>query len=147
MRRLKHWHLGKQVVWYTFVGVAQLLLDWLCFVALTAWGMPVAPANVLARVVAAMLGFTANGAVTFKSRLSTTVLIRFSTVWIPLTLANTVAVWALGAFGGLHVAWLLKPLIDGLTAVVSFVLARYWVFRARHHEHETQRDTSPNQES
>lgn len=146
MHRLKHWHLGKQVVWYTFVGVAQLLLDWLCFVALTAWGMPVAPANVLARVVAAMLGFTANGTLTFKSRLGSKVLLRFTTVWIPLTLANTAAVWALGAFGGLHVAWLLKPLIDGLTAVVSFVLARHWVFRARHHEHPRQPDASADKQ-
>lgn len=134
--RLKSHGIGRQLAFYFVVGVAQLIVDWLCFVLLTAAGMPVAPANVIARVCAAVLGFTANGTVTFKSRLRPAQLARFVTVWIPLTLANTLAVWALEAIGGLHLAWLIKPLVDALTAAAGFLVARHWIFRAHAKEPE-----------
>lgn len=131
---LLHWlnthGIGRQLAFYFVVGIAQLVVDWLCFVLLTAWGMPVAPANVIARVCAAVLGFTANGTVTFRARLRRAHLARFVAAWIPLTLANTLVVWALEMVGGLHLAWLIKPLVDALTAAVSFVVARHWIFRA-----------------
>jgi putative flippase GtrA len=128
--KVKRNALGRQVAWYLVVGAAQLIVEWLCFVALTAWGMPVAPANVVARVAAALLGFTMNGMVTFKSRLHGALLLRFVVTWIPLTGANTLLVTVAERLGGLQVAWLLKPLVDGLTAVVSFLIARHWIFRA-----------------
>lgn len=132
--RLKRHGIGRQLAFYLVIGIAQLVVDWLCFVLLTAWGMPVAPANVIARVCAAVLGFTANGTVTFKSRLRPAQLGRFVTAWIPLTLANTLVVSALGAIGGLHLAWLIKPLVDALTAAAGFVVARHWIFRAHPNE-------------
>lgn len=89
-------NVGRQVLFYIFIGVAQLIVDWLCFVALTAWGVPVAAANVIARVLAALLGFSMNGAVTFQSQLKIALLVRFMAAWIPLTLANTLAVSATG---------------------------------------------------
>jgi putative flippase GtrA len=137
--RLNRHGIGRQLAFYLVVGIAQLVVDWLCFVLLTAWGIPVAPANVIARVCAAVLGFTANGKVTFKSRLRPTQLARFVTAWIPLTLANTLAVWALEVIGGLHLAWLIKPLVDALTAAAGFVVARHWIFRA--HAKEPDRTT------
>ena len=134
--RLKGHGIGRQLAFYLVVGISQLVFDWLCFVLLTAWGMHVAPANVIARVCAAVLGFTANGTVTFKARLRRAHLARFVAAWIPLTLANTLAVWALEAVGGLHFAWLIKPLADALTAVAGFVVARHWIFRAHPDEPE-----------
>ena len=131
VRRLKHHGIGRQLVFYFVIGVTQLVVDWLCFVLLTAWGMPVAPANVIARVCAAVLGFTANGTVTFKSRLRPAQLVRFVAAWVPLTVVNTSAVWALEAVGGLHLAWLVKPLVDALTAAAGFLVARHWIFRVR----------------
>ncbi len=128
-RRLKHHGIGRQLAFYFVVGITQLVVDWLCFVLLTAGGMPVAPANVIARVCAAVLGFTANGTVTFKSRLRPAQLARFVAAWVPLTVANTIVIWALGAVGGLHLAWLIKPLIDALTAAAGFLAARHWIFR------------------
>ncbi len=128
--RLMRHGIGRQLAFYLVVGIAQLVIDWICFVLLTAWGMPVAPANVIARVCAAILGFTANGTVTFKSRLKPAQFARFVTAWIPLTLINTSAVWALDAIGGLHFAWLIKPLLDALTAAAGFIVARHWIFRA-----------------
>lgn len=128
--RLKSHGIGRQLAFYFVVGITQLVIDWLCFVMLTAWGMPVAPANVVARVFAAVLGFTANGTVTFKSRLRPAHLARFVATWIPLTLANTIVIWALEAVGGLHLAWIIKPLVDALTAVAGFLVARHWIFQA-----------------
>lgn len=146
--RLNRHRIGRQLAFYLVVGITQLVVDWLCFVALTAWGMPVAPANVIARVCAAVLGFTANGKVTFKARLRRAHLARFVAAWIPLTLANTLVVWALEALGGLHLAWLIKPLIDALTAVAGFVVARYWIFRPHPREPEgTMGAGHPPQES
>lgn len=127
-RRLKQHGIGRQLTFYFVIGITQLVLDWLCFVLLTAWGMPVAPANVIARISAAVLGFTANGTVTFKSRLRPAQIARFVAAWIPLTLANTTVIWALEAVGGLHLAWLIKPLVDALTAAAGFLVARHWIF-------------------
>ncbi|HZX70482.1 MAG TPA: GtrA family protein [Rhodanobacter sp.] len=144
--RLKRHGIGRQLAFYFVVGIAQLIVDWLCFVLLTASGMPVAPANVIARICAAVLGFTANGTVTFKSRLRAAHLARFVTVWIPLTLTNTLAVWALEAIGGLHLAWLIKPLVDALTAVAGFLVARHWIFRAHTKEPEVTTESSSLQQ-
>ena len=49
--------LLRQGGYYLVFGVLQLLLDWLLLVALTALGMPVAPANLASRTSAALLGF------------------------------------------------------------------------------------------
>jgi putative flippase GtrA len=81
-----------------------------------------------------VLGFTANGTVTFKSRLRPAHLARFVATWIPLTLANTMVIWALMAIGGLHLALIIKPLVDALTAVAGFLVARHWIFQA-HRKH------------
>jgi putative flippase GtrA len=134
--------LRRQVLWYTFVGGVQLIVEWLCFVAFTAWGMPLVPANVVARTLAALLGFSVNGAVTFQSDLKIVSLLRFVTAWIPLTLVDTLAISVLGAMGGLGTAWLVKPAVDSLIAVLSFLVARHWVFRSPH-----QSPRGPNDET
>ncbi len=136
VNRLNRHGIGRQLAFYLVVGIIQLVVDWLCFVLLTASGMPVAPANVIARVCAAVLGFAANGTLTFKARLRRAHLARFVAAWIPLTLANTLAIWALEAVGGLHLTWLIKPLFDALTAGAGFLVARHWVFRAHPSEPE-----------
>ena len=145
--RLNRHGIGRQLTFYFVIGIAQLVVDWLCFVLLTASGMPVAPANVIARVCAAVLGFAANGTVTFKSRLRPTQLARFMAAWIPLTLINTLVVWALEAIGGLHLAWLIKPLVDALTAAAGFVVARHWIFRAHAKEPEVTTESSSLQQT
>jgi putative flippase GtrA len=129
MGMLKHRDLSRQVLWYTFIGVVQLVVEWLCFVAFTEWGMPLAPANVAARTLAALLGFSMNGVITFQSNLKIVSLVRFMTAWIPLTLVDTLAISVLGAIGGLGVAWLVKPVVDIVIAAASFLVARRWVFR------------------
>ncbi len=118
---------------YLVVGLLQLLLDWLVFVALTALGMHAAPGNLAGRVSGALLGFWLNGRVTFaqagSARLGWWRFAKFLLVWVPLTMISTVAVtWVAGTLGLAH-AWLAKPLVEGALAVVAFFLWRHVVYR------------------
>ena len=51
---------------YGLAGGLALLLDWATFVALTWLGIPILPANVLARLAGAMLAYVLNGVFTFR---------------------------------------------------------------------------------
>ena len=118
---------------FVLVGLLQLLLDWLLFVALTVLGMAAAPANLAGRIGGAMLGFWLNGRVTFaqagNARLGWRRFGRFLLVWIPLTAISTLAItWVAGTLGLAH-AWLAKPLVEGALAVVAFFLWRHVVYR------------------
>ena len=118
---------------FLVVGAVQLLVDWALFVALTALGVPAAPANLASRVGGALLGFWLNGRVTFaqagSARLGWRRFARFLLVWIPLTVISTLAVaWVAGTLGLAH-AWLAKPLVEGALAVVAFFLWRHVVYR------------------
>ena len=123
-------HQGSRFV---AVGLAQLLLDWLVFVALTAAGVPAAPSNLAGRVSGALLGFWLNGRVTFArdgaARLGWWRFGKFLLVWVPLTVVSTVAVAWVAASLGLAHAWLAKPLVEGVLAVVAFFLWRHVVYR------------------
>ena len=118
---------------FLVVGVVQLLVDWSLFVALTALGVPAAPANLAARVGGALLGFWLNGRVTFaqggSARLGWWRFAKFLLVWVPLTVVSTLAVtWVATSLGLAH-AWLAKPLVEGVLAVVAFFLWRHVVYR------------------
>lgn len=115
------------------VGLLQLLADWLLFVLLTALGTPAAPGNLAGRIGGALLGFWLNGRVTFAqagaARLGWWRFGKFLLVWVPLTVVSTLAVaWVAGTLGLAH-AWLAKPLVEGVLAVVAFFLWRHVVYR------------------
>lgn len=118
---------------YLVIGLLQLLLDWLVFVATTAVGVPVAPANVIGRLAGMLLGFWLNGRYTFASagqkRLGWARFARFFGVWALMTLASTLLVAAADHALGLQYAWLAKPLVEAALAAVSFLLMRYVVYR------------------
>ena len=125
--------LLRQGGYYLVFGVLQLLLDWLLLVALTALGMPVAPANLASRTSAALLGFWLNGRYTFADghgqRLGWRRFARFWLLWLAMTAISTVLVAVVASRLGLHQAWLAKPLVEAGLAVVSFFALRHWVFR------------------
>ncbi|MBB5016396.1 GtrA family protein [Rehaibacterium terrae] len=125
--------LIRQGTGFLVVGLVQLAIDWALFVILTAAGMAVVPANLLARVSAACLGFWLNGRYTFaehgRARLGRQRFARFALAWIALTAASTLGMEAVARLLGLHWAWLAKPVVDGGLAVLSFVLLRQWVYR------------------
>ncbi|HEX5694039.1 MAG TPA: GtrA family protein [Arenimonas sp.] len=124
----------RQVVGFGLVGGLQLLLDWACFVALTALGVAVLPANLAGRVAGACLGFWANGRFTFAvpgepPRLGRRRLLRFVVFWLAMSALSTLAVMGLDQFHGLYAAWLGKPLVDAMLAVLGFLAAKYWIYR------------------
>jgi putative flippase GtrA len=125
--------LRRQVPLYLVIGLVQLAIDAALFIAFTAAGMPVAPANVVARASAALLGFALNGRYTFQSadqpwRVSRS-LPRFLAIWCGLTALGTVAVSTVDARGSLGLAWAAKPLIDALLAAAGFFASRRWIYR------------------
>jgi len=118
---------------YLVIGVLQLLLDWAVFVAATAAGMEVIPANISGRLAGMVLGFWLNGRYTFaeqgQRRLGWSRFARFLALWLLLTTASTLLVGAADHALGLRHAWLAKPLVEGGLAVVSFLLMRHVVYR------------------
>lgn len=125
--------LLRQGRFFLLVGVLQLLLDWAVFVALSALGMPAAPANLIGRISGACLGFWLNGRLTFavegEARLGPHRFARFAAVWIGLTIVSTIGVTWLAAQFGLAWSWAAKPAIEGVLAVVSFLVSRHWIYR------------------
>jgi putative flippase GtrA len=118
---------------YLVIGLVQLLLDWLVFVAATALGMPVAPANVAGRLAGMLLGFWLNGRYTFAEagahRLGWKRFARFFGLWLLMTAASTLLVSLVDHALGPQYTWLAKPLVEGALAFVSFLLMRYVVYR------------------
>ena len=115
---------------YVTIGLAQVALNWLVFVCITALGMPVKPANVLGRIAGAQLGFWLNGRYTFgKLKLDWWHAARFVVVWILLTVLSTILIAIVAAHMGLHSAWLAKPLVEAGVACVAFFLWKHVVYR------------------
>lgn len=118
---------------FLLAGVAQLLLDWAVFVALTGLGVATAPGNVCGRIAGALLGFWLNGRWTFaedgRAKLGWRRLARFVVVWLALTAISTLLVSAIDARLGLQHAWLAKPLVEALMAAMGFFLWRHVVYR------------------
>ena len=122
----------RQVAGYAIVGLAQLGVEWIVFVAGTMLAIPVPVANILARVSGASLGFWLNGRFTFASagaRLDRRALGRFIVSWCVLTVVGTAAVTWLDKAGGLPLAWIGKPVIDIALAAFGFLASKYWIYR------------------
>lgn len=127
-------NIARQSVSFIIVGCCLIVLDWAVFVALTAQGaMPVA-ANIAGRVAGALVGFWANGRITFSvpgssSRLGRWRFARYLILWVLLTSLSTVLVAVLADQLSLETAWLAKPLVEAGMAVLSFFVSRHWVYR------------------
>ncbi len=118
---------------FLLVGGAQLLLDWLVFVLVSSLGVPAIVANVCGRSTGASLGFWLNGQVTFRNdqqpALAGRPLRRFLIMWITLTAISSLAMGGFDHWAGLQYAWLAKPVVEAILAVVSFFVSRHWVYR------------------
>jgi putative flippase GtrA len=125
--------LLKQGSHYLLIGALQLLLDWAVFVGLTWLGAAVVAGNLAGRVSGALLGFWLNGRITFaqagQARLGWHRFRRFVLVWLLLTATSTLLVAWVDARLGLQLAWMAKPLVEGVLAVVAFFLWRHLVYR------------------
>lgn len=118
---------------YVAVGLFQLVLDWMGFVAMTAAGVDTAIANPTSRTCVMLLGFWLHGSYTFADddghRISWGRAARFLLSWGTLTLLGTVLLKWLADSHGLPAAWLAKPAVEACLAVMSFLSLRFWVFR------------------
>lgn len=125
--------LMRQGVSFVMVGACLILADWGVFVLLTALGMPTVPANVASRAVGALLGFWANGHVTFGERdaprLGLHRFVRYVFLWIAMTVVSSLLVALVADELALEMAWLVKPVVEASLAVASFLLSRHWVYR------------------
>lgn len=123
----------REALRFGLVGVAQIGIDWLIFVGLSALGVPVIASNIIGRVSGASFGFFANARFTFSERrsepLGSGALLRFVVLWLATTAISSAAMVAVEAELGLQLAWILKPLIDALLAAASFLASRHWVYR------------------
>ena len=118
---------------YLFIGLVQLLVDWLVYVVATVQGLPVAPANITGRLAGMLLGFWLNGRYTFAEagtpRLGWKRFVRFFALWLLMTAASTLLVSLVDHALGLRYTWLAKPLVEAGLAGVSFLLMRHVVYR------------------
>lgn len=125
--------LLRQGLSYGVIGGSALLLDWGCFVALTAAGMATVPANLIGRVLGAGIGFWFNGTVTFKDAGGTRVgwpqMRRFFLAWVTMTAMSTLAMYSIDKMLALHWAWVAKPFVDALLAAMGFLVSRYWIYK------------------
>lgn len=123
----------RQGLGYGLVGGVQIVLDWLVFVALTSFGVAPGVANVVGRVMAAVVGFWLNGKWTFAMRDDSSLSIghfwRFLASWTVMTLLSTLIVVGAANFDGLRTAWVIKPLADLFLAAAGFVVSKYWIYR------------------
>ncbi len=132
--RLAALPVARQLLLYGVVGGAQLLLDYVVFVGLTALGLAVIPANLAGRVAGACLGYFLNRYLTFASvvdgeRRERGRVLRFCIAWIGLTVVGTAVLEWLASGFDLKAAWIAKPVVDGLLAIAGFLLSRYWIYR------------------
>lgn len=130
--RIKLPPIARQSLFYFLFGLVQIGIDWVAFVACTALGLSVLPANLIGRVCGALFGFWANGKVTFSSGGTTIGLkqfVRFAFLWSMTAAASTAAVCVLDDHAGLKVAWLAKPFVDLSLSALSFFISRHWIYR------------------
>jgi putative flippase GtrA len=130
--------MTRQFLLFVSVGLLQYGIDVLLFAFLFFLGLPVGPANILARGGAAVVGFKVNGALTFhdqrgKQGWGLVHGLRFLALWLGMTAASTALVLIseyLVDDRGLAGEWILgaKLLIEALLALVSFAMSKWWVY-------------------
>lgn len=125
-------NLLRQGRYFVGIGLLQWLVDWGVMVTLSHFGLAIVYANLAGRVSGALLGFSLNGRITFARDGATPgwrQFRRYVIWWAVSALFSTSAVTAIDTGFGLRVAWLGKPLVDGLLAIAGFVISRHWVYR------------------
>jgi putative flippase GtrA len=123
----------RQGISFLIVGGCLIAVDWAIFVALTALGVQPSIANLAGRITGALLGYWANGHITFMtseaSALGRQSFIRFITSWFIVTALSTYMITIVANCLGLKTAWLAKPLVDGVLAIFTFFVSRHWIYR------------------
>jgi len=126
----------RQPLYFFIVGGLQASIDTLLFGLMVSVAVPTERANVISRLCAAAIGFLLNRYLTFQKRNETLSrlgfsMVRFVVLWIALTILSTASIMLLEAFFGAgtgnKIAYKLG--VEAVLAVVSFLAAKYWVYR------------------
>lgn len=124
---------SQQLMLFLVFGAVQLWIDWALFVALTTLGLGVVLANIVGRVAGAVIGFALNHRFTFAQTARggdwRGQIVRFLMGWAATALISTLLVAMVEMRLGLSAAWAWKLVIDGLIALLAFLLSKYWIFR------------------
>jgi putative flippase GtrA len=125
--------LGREIISYGIVGAGQIGIDWVTFVLLSQFGLSPGLANVIGRVCGAAAGFWLNGRWTFSRGNSTPLglrqLLRFLASWSVMTVLSTTVVVLVDHAHGLRWTWVVKPVADGILAVLGFLISKHWIYR------------------
>lgn len=125
--------LSRQLLLFALIGGLQVLVDWTVFVLTTHLGLSLVTGNLAGRVSGALLGFWLNGRYTFahdgQARLDGAHLRRFIIAWLLITTLSTLLLSAIAQRFDLQAAWLAKPAVEALMAMIGFVVWRQWVYR------------------
>jgi putative flippase GtrA len=126
----------RQPLFFLIVGGIQYLLDAGLYAVLISNGVTTLPANITSRASAASIGFVLNRYVTFGQRNESlkrfsSSLLRFLLLFAAMTLISSLAVlWLEAEWGRDNTHRIMaKLLVEGLLAVASFLVSRFWVFR------------------
>jgi len=122
----------RQLALYVVFGVTQLLIDWATFLLLVHAGLSVLMANPASRTFAAVIGYLLNGS-DGKRHLNVGSFLRFVALFVALTAASTLLVDAGAQLFGTRWLAIVKMLVEGGLAVISFLAQKIWVYRHRHH--------------
>lgn len=125
--------MTRQLLLFLLIGGLQVLVDWTVFVLTTHLGLSLVTGNLAGRVSGALLGFWLNGRYTFahggQPRLDGVHVRRFIIAWLLMTTLSTLLLWAVEQRFDLQAAWLAKPAVEALMALIGFVVWRQWVYR------------------
>ena len=121
--------IGRQGLWYLFIGGASALIEFVLFQVLySLFDVGVAPANIIAVVVATVFNFLMNRNVTFKS---TSNPVRSLVLYLLLFAANlALSTWAIAAMIGVGVHSAVAKIITQVAiATWNFFIYRKFIFR------------------
>ncbi len=126
-------NVAKQGLTFVIVGCSLIAVDSAVFVVLSAVGLSPWWSNVAGRVAGALVGFWANGRITFGSpgfpRFGYRRFARFLVSWTVVTVLSTILVATLADHLSLETAWLAKPVVEVCLAVATFFISREWVYK------------------
>lgn len=121
-----------QALRFTIVGVILMAIDAGIFGILHAFGVPVTPANVTSRACAALASFWLNGRFSFANHGEPTAhhirFGRYLTWWLLMTLTSTVSLNLVKFALPPESVYAAKPIIEFVLAVISFFVARHWIY-------------------
>ncbi|MEX1829933.1 GtrA family protein [Luteibacter sp. CQ10] len=142
IRRIFRTH--RQMVLYVTFGLTQLLIDWAGFLVLTHLGLSIAAANPSSRLFAAIVGYVLNATLTFRTspedrHVNLASFLRYATLWVATTAISTALISGAALLLGKEALPVVKILIEGAMAVVSFLTMKFWVYRRSHEGHESAR--------